>query len=352
MYIILAIIVFGILIATHELGHFTVAKLCGVKVNEFAIGMGPTLFKKQGKETLYSLRLLPIGGFCAMEGEDEDTGDERAFSVQRKWKKLLILAAGAFMNFLFGFIIVVILFMSAKSFVGTTITELADGFPYGGESGIMVGDEIVSINGYRTYYSSDFSTFMSMDSDGVVDMVIKRDGQKIKLDNFELKQREYIDDGVSVVRYGITFNLISGTLGHKLEYSCYTTWNFIRLIWISLVDLVRGAVGFKDLSGVVGIVSTVNEVGQSAPTVAYAIQDIAYLFSFIAINLAVMNMLPIPALDGGRIFFMIITAVVEKIIGRKVNPKYEGYIHSAGLFLLMGLMAVVMISDVVKLFHG
>ena len=180
MYIVLAIIVFGILIATHELGHFTVAKLCGVKVNEFAIGMGPVILKKQGKETLYSLRLLPIGGFCAMEGEDEDTGDERAFAVQRKWKKLLILAAGAFMNFLFGFIIVVILFMGAKSFVGTTVTELADGFPYGGENGIMTGDEIVSVNGYRTYYSTDFSTFMSMDGDGVVDLVIKIDGEKIK----------------------------------------------------------------------------------------------------------------------------------------------------------------------------
>ena len=191
-----------------------------------------------------------------------------------------------------------------------------------------------------------------MDGDGVVDLVIKRDGEKIKLDNFELKQREYIDDGKSVVRYGISFNLIEGTFLNKLEYSCYTTWNFVRLIWISLRDLVTGAVGFKDLSGVVGIVSTVNEVGQSAATVAYAIQDIAYLFAFIAINLAVMNMLPIPALDGGRIFFMIITAIIEKIIGRKVNPKYEGYIHSAGLFLLMGLMAVVMISDVVKIFHG
>ena len=352
MYIVIAIVVFGILIASHELGHFTVAKLCGVRVNEYAIGMGPTLLKKQGKETLYSLRLLPIGGFCAMEGEDEDTGDPRAFSTQRRWKKLLILAAGATMNFLFGLIVVAILFAGSQGFVGNTVVELAEGFPYSGEQGINEGDQIYSINGHRIYYSSDFSTFMALDGDGTVDLVIKRDGQKIHLEGFELKPREYTDNGQTVVRYGLTFNVIPATLGSKIAHTWRETMNFVRLIWISLGQLITGKVGLRDMSGVVGIVSTVNDVGQSAASFGSAIWSIAYLFAFIAVNLAVMNMLPIPALDGGRIFFMIVTAVIERIIGHKLNPKYEGYIHTAGLVLLMGLMAVIMISDVVKIFNG
>ena len=352
MYIVIAIIVFGILIASHELGHFTVAKLCGVKVNEFAIGMGPTLLKKQGKETLYSWRLLPIGGFCAMEGEDEDTGDPRAFSSQPKWKKLIILAAGATMNFLFGLLVVVILFANSQGFVGNTVTELADGFPYGGQQGIMAGDEIYAVNGHRIHYSSDFTTFMALDGDGVIDLTVRRDGQKLIFENFELKRHEYNDNGVTNLRYGLTFNLIPATLGSKLTYSWRETTNFVRLIWISLGQIVTGQVGLKDMSGVVGIVSTVNDVGNAAESVRSGLWSVTYLFAFIAVNLAVMNMLPIPALDGGRIFLMIVTAILEKIVGHKIDPKYEGYIHTAGLILLLGLMAVIMVSDVVKIFHG
>ena len=351
MYIILGIIAFGILIAVHELGHFLAAKACKVKVNEFSIGMGPAIFKKQGKETLYSLRILPIGGYCAMEGEDDDSADPRSFGKQRRWKKLIILAAGAFMNFLLGFIIVIIIFSQAEVYGSSTVSGLMDGFPDNGEAGLMEGDKIYSINGMRIYYSNDFSTAMARSGENV-DMVVIRDGEKVTLEDYNLTQREYTENGETVVKYGIYFETIPATFLEKLKYSVYTSFNFVRLIWYSLSDLFTGAVGIKDLSGPVGVVSVMNDMGAQAATVGDAILNISYLCAFIAINLAVMNMLPIPALDGGRIFFLIVTWVIEKVIRRKVNPKYEGYIHTAGFVLLMGLMVIVFASDVVKIING
>jgi len=348
MYIVIAILMFGILVAVHELGHFLVAKACHVKVNEFSIGMGPALLKKQGKETLYCLRLLPVGGFCAMEGEDEASEDPRAFTSQSVWKKFLILVAGAGMNFLAGFLVVLILFSSAVGFGGSTIADFADGFPLEGADGLMVGDRIVSIDGHRVYYTDDFSTYMSRTGD-TADLVIERDGVRMRLDNFPLVRRTYMIDGQEQLKYGITFNLIQGNAWERFKYSCYTAYDFVRLVWMGLSDLITGAVGLKDLSGPVGIVSAINEVGSGAATTAAGLTNVAYLAAFIAVNLAVMNLLPIPALDGGRIFFLLITWVVEKIIRRKVNPKYEGYIHGAGLVVLLGLMAVVMVSDILKL---
>ncbi len=353
MYIILAIIVFGVLVATHELGHFAAAKACGVRVNEYAIGMGPAIYKKQKGETVYSLRCLPLGGFCAMEGEDGDSDDPRSFQVQPVWKRLIILVAGAAMNFLTGLIIAVILFSGASAFVTPEIVELADGFPEDGERGLMVGDTIRSINGERVWYSSDFTLLMGRTGGRPVDVVVIRNGEKVKLEGYDLQAREYADsDGNVTVRYGVSFKVAKAGILDRLRYSVYTACNFVRLVRFSLADLVHGAVGLKDLSGPVGIVSAINDLGHTSSTVAAAISNIAFLCAFIAVNLAVMNLLPIPALDGGRIFLLIVTWVVEKIIRRQINPKYEGYIHAAGLVLLMGLMVVVMFSDVVKLFHG
>lgn len=347
MYILIAILAFGVLIAIHEFGHFIVAKACHVKVNEYSIGMGPALLKKQGEETLYSLRLLPIGGYCAMEGEDEDTGDERAFSRQSAWKKILILVAGAGMNFLLGFLIVAFLYSNASGFVTNQVVELADGFQYA-ENGIQVGDRIYSIDGHRVFYSSDFSTYMQRAGD-TVDMVVIRNGEKVTLRDYGLKPAKY-DDGY---RYGLSFGTVKADFGQRLKYTCYTSWNFVRMVWMGLSDLVTGAVGLREMSGVVGIVGAINEVGQQTQaqtqSVWAALQEIFYLVAFIAVNLAVMNLLPIPALDGGRIFFLLITLVAEKIFRKKLDPKYEGYVHAAGMVVLLGLMAVIMVSDIIKI---
>ncbi len=347
MYIIIAILAFGVLIAIHEFGHFIVAKACGVKVNEFSIGMGPTLLKKQGRETQYSLRLLPIGGFCAMEGEDEDTGDERAFARQDFLKKALILVAGAGMNFLLGFLIVAVIYSSARYFSTSRVVETVEGFQYA-ENGVMAGDEIWSIDGHRVFYSSDFSMYMSRAGE-TVDMVVIRDGRKVLLDDYGLKPAQYADG----YRYGLTFGSVKADLWQKLKYTTYTSWNFVRMVWMGLSDLVTGAVGLREMSGVVGIVGTINEVGQQVEettrSVWAAIEEIMYLVAFIAVNLAVMNLLPIPALDGGRIFFLFINLILEKVFRKKPDPKYEAYIHAAGMVLLLGLMAVILVSDVMKL---
>lgn len=353
MYIIIAIIVFGILIVIHELGHFTAAKAFGVKVLEFSVGMGPRLFKKQGKETLYSLRVLPLGGSCLMEGEDSDSEDMRSFTSQARWKRFIILAAGAFMNFLFGVIIIAVLVSQIKGFTGTKITALADGFPLQGENGLMAGDTIVSVNGERLYYADDFLMFMSLAWEKPVDLVIERNGRQIALNNFPLTPREYTTNGVKELRYGVSFNSIQPTVGEKLKYTGYRTMNYVRLIRISLAQLFSGAVGIKDLSGPVGIASMFNQVGQDQTiTTGQKLVSIANFSAFIAINLAVFNLLPIPALDGGRILFMAVTYVIEKISRRRIDPKYEGYIHTAGFMLLIGLMLFVMVNDVVKIFNG
>lgn len=352
MYIIIAILVFGILIAVHELGHFMAAKALNVRVLEFSIGMGPRLFKKQGKETLYSLKAFPIGGSCLMEGEDENSPDPRSFTAQRRWKRIIILVAGSFMNFVAGAIVVFILVGQMNGFGGTTVTALAEGFPNQGSQGLMVDDTIVSINGEHIYYKNDFGLFLGLSNGKPVDMVVERGGKTVTLNNLLLKQQIYPDFSKTEPMYGIGFNKISPTLGHKIQFATYTTLNYVRLVRVSLSMLVSGAVGFNQLSGPVGIVSAMDQVAASQPSFADALYSIASIGALVAVNLAVMNLLPIPALDGGRIFFLIVTFFIEKIARRRVDPKYEGYIHTAGFFLIIGLVCYVMVNDVVKLIHG
>ena len=353
MYIILAIVAFGVLIFTHELGHFLVAKACGVKVLEFSMGMGPALWKRQGKETLYSLRAFPIGGFCAMEGEDEDTGDPRAFTAQAPWKRVLILIAGATANFVTGFLLVLIVFSQSESFAAPLIRDFMDGCPYEGEDMFMVGDTFYKVDGHRIYFSSNVSEYLARSGSNVHDIVLIRDGKKITLDDFTMTLREYpLEGGGTEMKYGLYFGTVPATPLTNLRYSWYCTLDFTRLIWNSLGQLVTGAVGIRELSGPVGIVGLVNDVTKEEEDAREAILDVLYVFALIAVNLAVMNMLPLPALDGGRVFLLIVTWLVETVFRRKLNPKYEGYVHGAGLVLLLGLMAFVMFNDIVKLvFH-
>jgi len=348
MFIAVAIIAFGLLIAVHELGHFTAAKLLGVRVREFAIGMGPKILKKQGKETLYTLRLLPFGGFCAMD-EDEEAVDERSFSAQKRWRRVVILAAGGAANFIAAFIIIIILFSGASGFVGTTITDIADGFPLEGPAGLMVGDTIVSINGERLYYINDFQMFMGLNEGRPVNLVIQRDGERITLENFPLERREFMTDGEMVYRFGLTFNAIEATPMQRLRYSGYTAMNYVRIIRVSLTHIISGNFSIRDMYGPVGIVDEMNAIGQASPTFGAAMANIANFTALIGVNLAVMNLLPLPALDGGRILFIGITFVIEKVTRRRLDPKYEGYIHTAAIVLLMGLMVFILVNDVVRI---
>ena len=373
MYILIAILIFGVLITVHELGHFVAAKLCGVRVLEFAIGMGPALFqypkgKKTGEktpktpdveiseglfsgETVYSLRALPIGGYCAMEGEDDASDDPRAFSNQKAWKRVIILVAGAAMNFISGFIILLVI-IGNLNVAEPVITGFFDDCPYQGESGLMVGDEFYSIDGHRTYFSANISKYLNRGGE-VKDIVVIRDGKKVHLEDYKMPLVEYtMEDGTTDMKFGITpnpYNLNNTGLA-RIKNTWHYSVDLLRLVWDGLVDLVSGNVGLRDMSGVVGIVGAINDVGQQAETPAIAAHSIAFFTAFISINLAVMNLLPIPAVDGGRLFLLAVIWIFEKIFKRKPDPKYEGYIHAAGFILLMGLMLLVTINDIVKIF--
>ena len=349
MYIILAIIAFGVLIAIHELGHFFAAKACGVQVNEFAIGMGPLLLKKQGKETLYSLRLLPLGGFCAMEGEDEESENPRAFTAKPAWQRAVILCAGAAMNFLLGVLFVLLIAHNA-SFTEPIISDFFDGCPYESSEGFQVGDRIYSIDGHRTFFTTHISEYLSRTGSDTHRIVLIRDGKRVVLRDYDLPLREYtLEDGSTVMKYGFYFAPRDFGLAANLKYSWYESLDFVRIVWQSLGDLVTGVVGIRDLSGPVGIVDYVNDMEAEAESREEAAFNFFYFFALIAVNLAVMNLLPLPALDGGRVFFLIVTGVLEFILGRKINPKYEKFIHGTGFTLLMALMVFIMFSDVFKI---
>ena len=354
VYVIIAILAFGILIAVHELGHFAAAKLLGVRVNEFAIGFGPKLIRKQGKETLYTLRALPFGGFCTMEGQDEGSGDPRAFTSKKRWRRCAILVAGSLANFIAAFIIIVIINSGAQFFQGTTIASLVDKFPDVDSYRLLEGDRIVSINGDRLFYRDDFNMFMQLAGEGPIDLVVMREGERVEIKGYPLTRSEYIVDGEMQRRYSISFNLIDATPLEQLKYSAYQSFNFVRLIRVSLAQLFSGIVGLPDLSGPVGIVDAMNDIGQTTAAeygFGAAIGSLAFFTAFIGINLAVMNMLPIPALDGGRIVLIILTWAIEKTTRRRLDPKYEGYIHTGAFVLLIGLMVFILINDVTKLFR-
>ena len=352
VYILAAILVFGVLIAVHELGHFMAAKACGVRVNEFSIGMGPTLWKKQKGETQYSLRLFPVGGFCAMEGEEEDSDDPTALNNQGFWAKLLIFAAGAAMNFIAGLLIILVLYADAQAFYVPVVAGFADGCPLESADGLQEGDRLLRIDGEKVYVYSDISLLMGLNKTGAFDLQIERNGEVITLRDFTMERREYTDqNGKAYTGYGLYFGAEEATLGRKLSYSWNNAMDFARLVRLSLQMLVTGQAGVKDLSGPVGIVSTMTQVGEQAATTRAAVENIAYLAALIAVNLAVMNLLPLPALDGGKIFYLVINAVSMQLFKKQIPAKYENYIHFAGLILLLALMAVITFSDVWKLIH-
>lgn len=235
VYILAAILVFGVLIAVHELGHFMAAKACGVRVNEFSIGMGPTLWKKQKGETQYSLRLFPVGGFCAMEGEEEDSDDPAALNNQGFWAKLLIFAAGAAMNFLAGLLIILALYAGAQAFYEPVVVGFADGCPVESAEGLQTGDRILRIDGERVYVYSDIGLLLGLNKTGVFDLVVERSGEKVTLRQLPMEQRTYTDrNGKLYTGYGLYFGTAEATLGRKLSYSWNNAVDFVRLVRLSL----------------------------------------------------------------------------------------------------------------------
>ena len=346
MYVLIAILMFGVLIFVHELGHFLTAKALDVQVNEFAICMGPAIFQKKKGETTYSLRCIPIGGFCAMEGEDEESENPRAFTSKVWWKRIIILAAGSFMNFLTGFLVLVILFSTVAGVTAPTITGFMEDCPLEGTYALQSGDELWKIDGRRVYTYNDVALLLSRNDTGVYDLTVKRSGQKVELPQFEMKKTKYVVDGVAQYMYGLYFGVEEATPGVVLKSAWYTCLDFARMVWMSLGDLVSGRVALREVSGPVGIVSTVAQVGNEAETTADGLLDVFYLLAFIAVNLAVMNLLPIPALDGGRIAVLLISTVFTAVTKKKIPGKYEGYLHGGVMVLLLLFIAAVTLKDI------
>lgn len=334
--ILITVLVFGILIFIHELGHFLVAKAMGIRVNEFALGMGPKLISFGKGETKYSLRLFPIGGFCAMEGEDETSSDNRAFCNKPVWRRLLVTVAGAFMNLLLGFILLIIL-VSTMNLVGTTtIAKFNDGAV--SNQDLQVGDEIVSINGSHVFIDNDIVYGLLRDRDGVVDMVVKRNGEKVKLTNVTF-QTEDLGDGVTGTNIDFKVYSAEKTFFGVIKQSACWTLSVVKLVWSSLIDLITGQYGLNQLSGPVGVASAIGEAS------SMGLRSLLLLVVFITVNLGVFNLLPIPALDGGRLLFLMIEGIRRKPV------KHEAYVHMVGFALLILLMVVVSFNDIVKLFR-
>lgn len=348
MTIIFAILLFSLLIFVHELGHFLAAKASGVRVNEFSMFMGPAIFKKQVGDTLYALRCIPFGGYCAMEGENEDTDDPHSFQKAAWWKRLIILVAGSFMNLLAGFLILAIVFAPAKQFVVPVIDSAEVGCTVVREDGLHVGDEILKLDGENIYVQSDFSMLLQLNPGDTHDIVVRRNGEKLVFENYLMEK--HLFPGEKTERYGFSFSLEDATFGNKIEYVWNSGLNVIRSVRLSLKMMFTGQAGLSDMTGPVGIVQMMSDTASASPTTLDAILNVLYIGGFLAINLAVMNMLPIPALDGGRVVGLLLTCAIEGITRKKLDAKYEGYIHGVGMVLLLALMAFILFKDIFVIF--
>lgn len=351
MIILIVFLIFGVIIMIHEYGHFIAAKKCGVFVEEFAIGMGPKLWGKEKNKTLYSIRLFPIGGYCKMKDEDTKSTDKDSFGNATKLKKFIILFAGAFMNFLLAIVIFVsIAFFSSNA--TTTIKSVDESLP-AYSAGIKAGDEIYKINGKRIRIFQDITFSLFRNGDKPLDIIIKRNGEKIKINVMpELKNNTYL--------IGITPEVKSAFLGDKIEgikkatffdtlYNGY--WNMIFTIKatiVGVVELFTGKANLNEVVGPIGLVPEINKTYQEASKfgLASVILTMLNLTALFSANIGVMNLLPLPALDGGRILFLLI----EIIRGKPIPEEKEGMIHFIGFIILLGFGILVAFKDILNIF--
>ena len=343
--VIIALILFALIIGIHEFGHFITAKKFGVKVNEFALGMGPKIISKQGRETLYSLRLIPIGGYCAMEGEDEDSDDERALNNKKWWQRGIILAAGAFMNIILGIVFMFIIQVQQPYYASTQIAYLVSDST-SMNAGIQLGDDIYSINGYRTHCATDISFALSTAKDGVVDITVTRDGEKLEFNDLQMKVEDF--EGTAVTTIDFKVKRVDKNVWTVISNTFSETYAYVRMIYSSIIMMVTGRVGFNEVSGPVGMASAIGQVAEAGFRYSFVdgLNNIINFMALITVNLGIFNLLPLPALDGGRLLFVIIEGIRRK----PIDPEKEGIVHFIGFALLILLMIVITIKDVWSLF--
>lgn len=334
--ILIAILFFELIIIVHEGGHFCAAKLMKIKVNEFAIGMGPKIFSFKKGETLYSLRLFLFGGYCSMEGEDEDSESEGSFSKKRVGARMLVVVAGAVMNLILG-VIIVFCIVSSQGLIGTTTVARFEENAPSAQCGLMPGDEIRSIDGMRTYTATDVTTGLSRSRTGDVEMVVLRNGKEVKL-NIQFEMSEY--QSMPVIEMDFWLLGHEKTVGSVITQTGREFVSFTRMVFLSVHDLLLGKYGVSDLSGPVGAVSVVSEA------VKTNLPSVLRIMALLTINVGLFNLFPIPALDGWRLFLLI----GEGITKRKLPAKWEYVINGVGFILLITLMCFVTFSDITKLF--
>ena len=348
LLIIIALLLFNFIIFIHEFGHFFTAKLSGVKVNEFALGMGPAIFKIQKGETLYSLRAFPIGGFCSMEGEDEESDDESSFSKKPVWKRIIIVAAGAIMNIILGLVLMIILLSQQSYFASTTVAKFADNAT-SSNYGLEVGDKILSINGYKVKTDRDLTFALSTAPNATLNMLVERNGEKVNLENVTFSTQK-AENGMDIIQLDFYVMPIERTFTSLMSQSFFTTVSTIRMVWASLIGIITGRFGFNDIAGPIGAASAIGQAASIGLQANFlqAVNNIVMMMVMITVNLGIVNLLPLPALDGGRLVFLILEAIRRK----PVPPKYEGWVHASGFALLMALMAVITFSDILRLVTG
>lgn len=362
--ILVTVLMFGFLIFIHELGHYLTARLCKVSIREFSIGMGPKIYGRVSKKTgiLYSLRALPIGGYVAMEGEDTESQDPNAFHKKKVWQRMLITVAGGFMNLLLGVILTFVYVLTFPKYYGNTVVDYPE-FSYSNQctEPLQIGDEILSIDGHSVRTGQEIvyelfraggdkkKVYTDEEAEKVmmkVDLTVLRNGEKIVLHDvvFPVGKDEGVSYGLRDFYYNAEAKSLSSTfknVGRQMRLN-------VKMVYESLFDLLRGRYGLNQISGPVGTAGVVGEALKNDATVSegQSRNSFLYLFMIISVNLGLFNLLPIPALDGGRLFFQLI----ELIFRKPVPLKYEGMIHTVGLLLLLLLMAVITFKDIFGIF--
>lgn len=342
MGIILAILIFSFIVFFHELGHFLLAKMNGVEVNEFAVGMGPAIYSREYKGTKYAVRIFPIGGFCAMGEDDEATESPNNFNNKSVWARISVIAAGPVFNFILAFIFSVIL-TAMVGYDKPVVSGVEEGYP-AAEAGIQAGDTIVKMGGKRIHLFREVSVYNQFHQGEEVAVTYRRNGEEktVTLTPKEDKELGYERLGISSSGYEKA-NLLTA-----LQYGVYVERFWINTTLESLKMLVTGKVGIDQLSGPVGIVDVVDDSYKESRSYGFmaVLAQLLYIAILISANLGVMNLLPLPALDGGRLVFLFVEAVRHK----RVPPEKEGYVHLVGIACLMILMVFVMFNDIRRVF--
>lgn len=338
--IIIALLIFGFLILIHEFGHYIMARIFKVGINEFSVGMGPKILQRRSKKTgiAYSLRLLPIGGYVSMDGESDDSGSELSLRSKPKWQRFLILVAGAFMNILVGIVLTCVIVGNMDQLYSTEISSFVENAP-SYEAGLREHDVIVKIGKQRVYTYYDLSYSIMHDASDKTDITVIRDGKRLVISDVQFKTTN--ESGVTFALRDFNLGKETKSFGNLIKFAVVQSATSVRMIWDSLIDLISGRYGVEALSGPVGITT---EIGNAVETKDGG-ASLMHLSALIAINLGIFNLLPLPALDGGQIFLLLVEAIRRKPLKKEI----EGYINFIGLALLMLLLLFVTFQDITKL---